>query len=161
MSDIWSAAIPEIAKQLDVVLSGWARRNERRAAKDVADLGFWPDGMIHELKIIANGKATPETFQKLKEKFESSDEPAKKLMRSLLDIRAKLVGHRDAEKIIRQINVIVLDEEYGKSVVREGIRDVIRNSSRDNIHNEAKIACNNIESLNAEITKLSRIVHDS
>jgi hypothetical protein len=161
MSDIWSIAIPEIAKRLDNVLAGWATRNERRAVKEADSLGFWPDGMIHELRIIADGRATADTFNKLKEKFDQTEEPANKLMQSLLDIRGKLLGHRDADKIIRQINEIVLSDGNGKITVRESIKNIISNNQNREIHNEAKITCNNIERLNAEIAKLSRIVNDS
>ena len=56
-------------EMLHEVVDAWLRRNERRAATEAGLLTFWRDGMLRLLQQIADGEATPATFQALADEF--------------------------------------------------------------------------------------------
>jgi hypothetical protein len=48
-------AVAELLKPLMLL---WTSRRERKAAQQAGKLRFWKDGMLKELKVVAEGKAT-------------------------------------------------------------------------------------------------------
>ena len=54
------------------LLDAWVNRNERTAARNANSLTFWRDGMLAQLKKIANGTSSDETFAELEKNFRES-----------------------------------------------------------------------------------------
>jgi hypothetical protein len=127
----------EVAKEpyavLEQVLYAWAHRNEFRAAKDSASLGFWRDGMLVQLKLIASGDRSTTTFKELEGRFNESKEPVSHLIQGLKRIRGEL----GRGTIANQIDIILNDDEYGKNKIRYDI-DIILNSYRSTHKSIAK-----------------------
>ena len=156
---VWGALVPEIANRLDVWLGAWSTRNEVKAVKLAGSLGFWRDGMLDQLSSIAAGKGTDADFRRLEEQFEESEEPVRHLIKELKGIREKILGNKDADAVIKQIDIIIFDKEMGKNRIRERIQFILDNRESEYIAQEATITKNEIEALNAAISRLGRLVY--
>lgn len=161
MAETLPGLIPELGKRLDALIAVWSTRNEVKALRLAQSLGFWPDGMLEQLQLIAKGEGTPEIFANLERQFDETREPVERLIKEMGDIRGKIIGHKDSTIIINQINMIMYDRELGKNRVRERIEYIIKNQNSELIHQEALTTCNEIDGMNAAIRRLERIVHSS
>jgi hypothetical protein len=142
-------------------LDAWLRRNERSAVRQAGELMFWRDGMLKELELIAQGKATDETFNDLRTKLEDTEGDVVAAIQELTKARSKLSG----TKIAEQIDKIVHDSIWGKTMTRLMIEDVLQARAHGddpaNIRNLADHLCRNIKTFNAEVQRLNRMVNES
>jgi hypothetical protein len=83
-----------IAELVKPLLDFFLSRDERRAVEDSNELRFWQDGMLRQLKAIANGTATDETYKQLKANFEETDGPVREAMKRMAEARSRV---RDGE----------------------------------------------------------------
>jgi len=142
-------------EMLHEVVDAWLRRNERRAATEAGSLTFWRDGMLRLLQQIADGEATPATFQALADEFRESDAPVTRSMDKLKELRDKLGGGRISE----QIDIVLNDYRFGKNIIRDKISYIIFDRKKDtDITETARSICADIATLNAEIARLERMV---
>ncbi len=142
-------------EMLHEVVDAWLRRNERRAATEAGSLTFWRDGMLRLLQQIADGEATPATFQALADEFRESDAPVTRSMDKLKELRDKLGGGRISE----QIDIVLNDYRFGKNIVRDKISYIIFDRKKDtDITETARSIFADIATLNAEIARLERMV---
>lgn len=95
------AIIAEILKALVAYVSGG--REITKAKEAAGGLHFWGEGMLEEIKKIAEGKAKAETYKDLQKKFDANDEPARVAMGRLRQMRNKLAGNQIARAIERCI----------------------------------------------------------
>jgi hypothetical protein len=159
MADVWGALAPELAKLVEPIIAALSSRHERKAAKDAASLAFWPDGMVGQLELIAQGHTDEAIFKELKKQLKESREPVEDLIESLKTVREKLAGKKGGDIIVNQINLILFDRQMSKNAVRERIQWILDNKGEADLRNEAMIVCNDIDALNAAIRRLSRMVH--
>jgi hypothetical protein len=148
------AAVTELLKPLMLL---WVSRSERKAAREAGKLRFWKDGMLKQLKEVAEGKATTETFKKLKGKLRDSEEDVSAAIVVMKKIRNRLGGG----PVARAIDDVLNNEAYGKGSIREAIRvfteDHMTKSDRKFI---ASQICREIEALNASLDRLQRLVYE-
>jgi hypothetical protein len=157
MSEVQQTLVMELLKP---VLDAWSQRHERKAARDAGSLMFWPDGMLKQLEIIANGKASQSNFEELESMFKQSSEHVSETMDRLVDARNRLAG----TEIARQINTIIFSNS-GKSSIRREISEII--AAKDNFlngddykSNDALMICNIIRHFNSEVERLSRMIQN-
>jgi hypothetical protein len=139
-----------VLELLQPILDAFSKRNEVKVAKRAGALTFWRDGMLRELEIIAEGKATKQTYRKLAKQLDESEGRVQATMEKLVEARHKLAGR----KIADQIDKILNDYHFGKSMIRSEIRIVL--STKDK--NLARHICNSIHTLNSELERLNRMV---
>ncbi len=142
---------------LKEIVDAWFRRDEFLAAKESATLTFWRDGMVKQLQQIANGQATEATFKVLEKEFYATEKPVKRSIEKLIVVRNKL----GASQLSNKIDFILHDYQFGKGTMRECIELIISNPEMDErtMKDLAKVACAGIATLNAEISKLHRMVY--
>ncbi|TQF27643.1 hypothetical protein UNPF46_30500 [Bradyrhizobium sp. UNPF46] len=136
-------------------VDAWAQRNERKAAAQAGQLMFWGDGMLGLLKNIAKGDKEKKTFVELKKKFRSSQEKVNQTLVDLAMLRGKLAG----SKVSRQLDSILTDYQYGKSMIRSRIEEIIEFGPTQDSRERANDVCRNIEILNSELERLYRGVY--
>ena len=165
MADLATTALgEELGRRLGEILDAWANRNELKAVKLADSLGFWRDGMLDNLQKIADGELEPNkdtVFLKLGEQFRETKEPVERIITELSALRTRLEGRKGAAAAIGQIDVILYHKDLGKNRVRKRIQYILAHKDSPYVQEEAKAACNDIRGLNAEIAKLSRLVHGS
>lgn len=136
------------------ILDAWSHRDGRNAAAEAGKLTFWRSGMLKQLEAIADGKATDATFQELRKNFEETSEQANNSMIKLKEVRGKLAGSR----VAAQIDRILHDFHYGKSMIRSEIKAIL---SLRGDEARARKVCNDIRTLNSELERLHRMVHEA
>ena len=65
MSEIQSAILKIFVEHTPDIGKWLSKRPMKKAADAAIDLSFWPDGMLDQLTLLANGKATAAAFKKL------------------------------------------------------------------------------------------------
>jgi hypothetical protein len=128
-------------------------RNARVAATRARSFKFWRDGMLGHLQAIADGKATSRTYKQLEEQLLDSQKDVNRSAERLMQLRDSLGG----AKISDQIDLI-LNSDYGKLLIRENVRNIVAWHHREDVTAMARQACSDIETLNAEIDRLHRMV---
>jgi hypothetical protein len=143
-----------VAALLKPILEAWVHRDEMKAAKAAGGLTFWRSGMLKQLEAIADGTATAKTMAELRKSFKETQNSVNETMIQLSKLRGKLAG----SKVARQIDLILNDFHYGKSMIRSEIEMILEFGSKE--HERARNVCNNIKTLNSELERLHRMVHD-
>lgn len=77
-------------------------------------------------------------------------------MSKLTEARNKLRGGALADQIDRVLH----SDGYGKEIIRRHIRSILANHETKDTTHEARILCNQIAALNAELDRLQRMVYD-
>jgi hypothetical protein len=150
MTESTSAA----AALLKPILDAWLHRDEMKAAKAAGSLTFWRSGMLKQLEAIANGTATAKTMIELRKNFKETQNSVNETMIRLNELRGKLAG----SKVARQIDLILNDFHYGKSMIRSEIETILEFGLAE--RDRARHVCNSIQTLNSELERLHRMVHD-
>ena len=127
---------------------------KRRTKGNTGKLHFWSEGMLQELKLIAEGKATAKTYKELNQKFRASQGPVDKAMAKLTVTRNAYGGG----PIARQIDQCIHNYDFGKMTVRDEIKFLIRRKGDEGSAGEAQFICRRIETLNAELDRLLRLL---
>jgi hypothetical protein len=135
-------------------VEAWSNRDEKVAAKESGKLTFWRSGMLKQLETIAAGKATKSTFADLRRNFQETQERVNKTMIKLNEVRGKLAG----SKVANQVDLILHDFNYGKSMIRSEIEIIIEFGERVE-RDRARRVCNTIKTLNSELERLHRMVY--
>ena len=135
-------------------VEAWSNRDEKVAAKELGKLTFWRSGMLKQLETIAAGKATKSTFADLRRNFQETQERVNKTMIKLNEVRGKLAG----SKVANQVDLILHDFNYGKSMIRSEIEIIIEFGERVE-RDRARRVCNTIKTLNSELERLHRMVY--
>jgi hypothetical protein len=110
--------------------------------------------MLHELGLIAKGKATAKTYEELGEKFRRSQGTVDKAMVKQKATRNSLGGG----PIARQIDEYIHNYDFGKMTVRDEIEFLIRRKGDEGSAAEAQFICRRMEMLNAELDRLLRLL---
>jgi hypothetical protein len=139
---------------LKPILDAWVHRDEAKAAKAAGSLTFWRSGMLKQLEAIANGMATAKTMTELRKNFKETQNSVNETMIRLNELRGKLAG----SKVARQIDLILNDFHYGKSMIRSEIEMILEFGAKE--RDRARHVCNNIKTLNSELERLHRMVYD-
>jgi hypothetical protein len=148
------AAIAEILKP---ILQLWTSRDQRKAAREAGKLRFWKDGMLKELNEYAKGKATAESFRKLRAKLSSTDEEVTAALVVLKKIRNRLGGG----PVARAIDDVLNEESFGKGCIRRAIEIFVEEDMRKSERKDmATQICLQIEALNAALDRLHRLVYE-
>jgi hypothetical protein len=127
-------------------------RNE--SGESAGSLTFWRSGMLKQLEAIATGKATAKTMTELRKNFNDTQEGVNETMIQLNVLRGKLAG----SKVARQIDLILNDFHYGKSMIRSEIETILEFGPTE--RDRARHVCNSIQTLNSELERLHRMVHE-
>jgi hypothetical protein len=135
-------------------VEAWSNRDEKVAAREAGKLTFWRSGMLKQLEAIAAGKATTKTFEELRKNFDETQERVNATMIRLNDVRGKLAG----SKVANQVDLILHDFNYGKSMIRSEIQVIIEFGMRGE-RDRARRVCNAIKTLNSELERLHRMVY--
>lgn len=136
-------------------LVGYAKGIGKRKTKgNAGKLHFWSEGMLQELQLIAKGKATAKTYKELGQKFRRSQGTVDKAMVKLKATRNSLGGG----PIARQINECIHNYDFGKMTVRDEIEFLIERKGDEGTAEEAQFICRRIETLNAELDRLFRLL---
>ena len=125
-----------------------------KAAKAAGSLTFWRSGMLKQLEAIAGGKATAKTMTELRKNFKETQNSVNETMIRLNELRGKLAG----SKVARQIDLILNDFHYGKSMIRSEIETILEFGPTE--RDRARHVCNSIQALNSELERLHRMVHE-
>jgi hypothetical protein len=154
MSEIQSTFIELVRPFVDA----WAHRDERKAAKKAGTLTFWRSGMLSQLEAIAAGTATQATLAELRKNFNETAERVNHSMIELKAVRGKLAG----SKVASQVDKILFDFHFGKSMIRSRIQEVV-NFGLDSEDNKerARGVCNDIKTLNSELERLYKMVYEA
>ena len=150
------------------IISAWANRNERRAAKDAGRLAFWRDGMLQQIEAIAKGDRRPEVLRKLREAFDESKGRVEETLDRLREVRSKI----GPNAIGRQVDLVINHAEYGKTGIRFDIELLLqrlevpaepehREMNEELAKSEARHLIGNIQAFNAELGKLQRLVYEN
>src|SRR5947209_1548341 len=115
MSENQSALIELLRPFVDA----WSQRDERNAAKEAGALTFWRSGMLMQIEAIAEGTATPETFVQLRRNFNETAAEVNESMIKLKELRSKLAG----SKVASQVDKVLFDVNFGKSMIRSRIQE--------------------------------------
>lgn len=143
-----------LAAILQPILDAWLNRDEMKAAKAAGSLTFWRSGMLKRLEVIAARKATAKTMTELRKNFKETQEGVNETMIRLNALRGKLAG----SKVARQIDLILNDFHYGKSMIRSEIESILEFGPTE--RDRARHVCNSIQTLNSELGRLHRMVHE-
>jgi hypothetical protein len=135
-------------------VEAWSNRDEKVAAKEAGKLTFWRSGMLKQLEAIAAGKATTKTFGELRRNFDETQGRVNATMIKLNEVRGKLAG----SKVANQVDLILHDFNYGKSMIRSEIQVIIE-FGMPGEKDRALRACNAIKTLNGELERLHRMVY--
>jgi hypothetical protein len=147
------------------IISAWASRNERRAAKDAGRLAFWRDGMLQQIEAIANGKHRREVVRELRKAFDESGGRVEEALNRPREVRSKI----GPNAIGKQVDLVINHAEYGKTGIRGDIELLLHQLEspaepqyRDTVEEAAKADARyligRIEAFNAEVGKLQRLV---
>jgi hypothetical protein len=136
------------------ILEAWSNRDEKRAAKEAGKLTFWRSGMLKQLESLAAGKATRKTFDELGQNFAEIQERVNATMIRLHELRGKLAG----SKVANQVDLILNDFHYGKSMIRSEIEMIIELGTKGEKARAHRV-CNDIKTLNSELQRLHRMVY--
>jgi hypothetical protein len=150
------------------IISTWANRNERQAAKDAGRLAFWRDGMLRQVEAIANGDHSPAVLRELKKAFDESKERVEETLDRLKEVRSKI----GPNAIGKQVDLVINHAEYGKTGIRFDIELLLqrfevpiephnRQLNEELAKSDARFLIGNIQAFNAEIGKLQRLVNAS
>jgi hypothetical protein len=142
---------------LGPILDTWFERNERKAVKQAGGLTFWRDGMMAQIQRIMRGDRSKETFDELRRNLDGSKEEVTRTVQSLRDIRGKL----GASKIAEQVDRILYAEGWGKGEIRVEIAELLRRSEEGDVTDQAFQIYGLIQTLNGEIQRLYRMVHQA
>jgi len=155
MSDgVRDKVIDELLRQAFEFFSGY---QNRKTLSDVGRLHFWSDGMLQELRLIRDGKETPDTYDALRRKSRENAEGAEKAMSALRKARNALGGG----PIARAIDECIAGKTYSKSVILLDISELVNSAgSRENHMATAARICAEIEALNAALDRLHRLLAD-
>jgi hypothetical protein len=128
---------------------------ERKAASKASRLVFWNDGMLKELRAVANGEIDASTIRHLREKFEESEDRVMRAISELMNIRNEL----GATPVGRQIDSVVNSAGYGKGEVRKAIGNLLGMRNKERAQAAATEICRQIDTLNAELARLNRMAN--
>jgi hypothetical protein len=142
---------------LSEIYDAIVNRDARDAARRAGSLKFWRDGMLDHLKAIADGRATSQTYKRLGQQFLDSQKDVNRAVERLRQLRDRIGGARISDQIDRILN----DSKHGKLEIRENVRNIIAWHRREDVTAMARQACDDIETLNAEIDRLHRMVYDT
>jgi hypothetical protein len=158
------------------VMRLFVTRKERKAVKQASTLRFWKDGMLKQLELIRDGKATPETFEELRKYFDDGEARVGEALENLRRLRNQIGGG----PVANAINDITDNSHLGKSTIRSEIKRLLdpkrlheprkpvtlaRKKELDQLDSEwrqskAKLICLQIEALNAALDRLYRLVYE-
>ncbi len=150
------------------IISAWANRNERCAAKDAGRLTFWRDGMLQQIDAIASGKQSPEVVREVRKAFDESEGRVKEALDRLREVRTTI----GPNAIGKQVDLVINHAEYGKTGIRDDIELLLdrfespaepqyREMDEEAGKADARYLIGRIEAFNAEIGKLQRLVQSS
>ena len=157
-----------IARNVPDLIRWWSDWAKRKAAADAAGLMFWPDGVLQELKIIANGEASERDFRRLKKKFDDSQADVDRIIEGLKKSRRQIQKKRGGIAVVRQINEILFNDSMGKSNIRLEISDILRQREsylkrnadlHQSIGRRAQRLCNSIDAFNASVSRLHGLLN--
>src|SRR5262249_24976273 len=137
------------------ILDAWKNRNERSVVKHAGTLMFWDEGLQKGLRKIANGEADKKPFAQLRGKLEEREPNVRRAMKEMMH-QAMRMG---PSKVAEQVNNVVTSTSFGKGEIRSDIYDLLKHKSSVDVRGEARLICNAIEALNAELRKLHRMVY--
>jgi hypothetical protein len=166
MSEVQSAILKVFVDHAPDIGKWLSKRPMKKAADAAIDLSFWPDGMLDELTLLANGKATDASFKKLEKKLKSTAKDVADIVEGLKDSRSRIAKLNGGETVVAQINQIIFNEETGKLAIRRDIKILIdaykRTKALDDyyVRNQALQICNAVDVFNAGLNRLKRLVRD-
>lgn len=145
------------AELVKPIMALFLTRKERRAVEEAATLRFWKDGTYKQLKLFADGKGTPQALAEIRAGLRDSEEQVMAALSKLKELRNQMGGGA----IAKAVDEILNDDDYGKSSIREGISwFLVSNLSEEEKKNAARSICLRIESLNAALERLYRLVYE-
>jgi hypothetical protein len=153
MPEVSPQAIAELVKPL---FDYFLNRDKRRAAADSNKLRFWQDGMLRQLKAIADGAATEETYTRLKANLDETAGSVREAMERMRGARDKIGGGA----ISREIDAVLNSDGYGKQIIHWQISEILDGHNGRDMSQKAKSVCLQIEALNAALDRLHRLVYD-
>jgi hypothetical protein len=128
---------------------GIAKTNEA-----AGKLHFWGEGMLEEIKEIAEGKAKAKTYKDLRKKFDANDKPAREALERLRQMRNKFAGNQIARAIERCIQA----DGQGKKKILNDISELLHMSKSPEAPLFASEVVRDIEVLNANLDHLYRLL---
>lgn len=142
-------------KLLAPILQAWLQRDERKAATAAGRLTFWRDGMLGQLDLIANGKSNEAIFSELEDNFKRTADRVTHAIQELARVRDILSPGPIAE----QIDAVLHSDQFGKTSIRREIENLLRNRAQPDAAHMASNICRAIQTLNAELRRLHRMVY--
>jgi hypothetical protein len=146
------AIVAETLKAFVAYVSGG--REIAKAKEAAGKLHFWGEGMLDEIKKIAEGKAKPKTYKDLQKKFDANDEPAREAMGRLRQMRNKHAGNHIARAIERCIQA----DGQGKNKILYDISNLLHMRKSADAPLFASEVIRDIEVLNANLDHLHRLL---
>ncbi|RXH24055.1 hypothetical protein XH99_28595 [Bradyrhizobium nanningense] len=166
-----------LVKLVPAFAKAWTDRPKKKAARAVAELMFWPDGMLEQLEKLAQGKGTDEDVAKLRKKLAKSRSKVAGTLQGLAGARDALLRMPDGVFVVAQINALLaqgsrLRHVDGKRGLRDRIGELlqeyeeamsIKNKKEKKLRLErvctsALLLCNSIEAFNAAAARFRRYV---
>ncbi|HLH93555.1 MAG TPA: hypothetical protein VKW08_00410 [Xanthobacteraceae bacterium] len=142
---------------LKPIMELWAGRDERKAAKESAKLRFWKDGMLEELKKIADGKGKEKAYKELRVKLRKSEADVSAVIVVLKKVRDRLGGGA----VAKAIDEVLHNEDFGKGNIRHQIKLFLEeDETQEARQSRAKEICFLIERLNGALDRLYRLVYE-
>jgi seryl-tRNA synthetase len=98
IAQLFEKVAPLIAQQ-------WSSRAAKKVAAKALSLQFWEDGMLKELKLIADKKASSKDFANLQLKFDDTEKEVNKIVKELQELRSALIErhYENGAQMIRHI----------------------------------------------------------
>ncbi|UPJ59726.1 hypothetical protein [Bradyrhizobium sp. 192] len=146
------AVVTETLRAFVAYMSGG--REIAKAKEAAGKLHFWGEGMLDEIKQIANGKAKAKTYKELQKEFDENDEPAREAMLRLRQMRNKFAGNHIARAIERCINA----DGQGKNKILSDISVLLNKKKDSDAPAFASEVIRDIEVLNANLDHLHRLL---
>lgn len=148
-----------VERVLNPLFDALSGRDAKNASRTAGKLTFWRDGMLCDLEDIAAGNHDHKTVASLKKKLEDSAPRVRRAMNELRRLRDRLAPSKVAE----QIDIVLHHDTFGKGSIRDSIEMILRGIEPDGNNDDAaefaQKLCERIRTLNAELRKLSRMVH--
>jgi hypothetical protein len=138
----------------------WLGRKNRRIAERAGFLAFMSGGMLDQLQTIVDGTATEKTFKTLRAQFRETEQPVRQ---AVVDLD-QAIKHFGAHPIAFQISEIIRGRYIGKLPIRSSIRELLgmrrSRASKLRMRNKALEICNLIDSFNAALKRLDRMLRE-
>jgi hypothetical protein len=164
VSETQAAIWQIIESNIPKLVQWWSARPKRQAVTGAAALMFWPDGMLQQLEVIAQGHATQADFKELRRKFKESKALMEEVITALKKSRTEIQKYPGGVAVVEQINQILFSNEIGKTTIRREIQEILsreRDLSHQSIAQLARGVCNAMHAFNAAVGRLDRLVNES